>query len=389
MRVRGIVAIAIAALVLAVEIWAVVPAPALPLLAFAVAVPELAPWGVAAAALAIVAVGLLARARSRRIALAIAAVAMLCAAWPLAAVPLAEAASDRAFAAVGIGHDDGTTAYSVARSFVRAPEPLGIRITNGIPFRTRDGFTLRYDLYRPRAPGPHPTVIDVHGGGWLFGSRADEAPIGRALAARGYTVVAPDYRLAPRWRFPTQLADVDDAIASIARARVALDADTARVAIMGRSAGAELALLAAYDPQPLRVRAAIGYYAPVDLTAGYRRLPSFDPANVRSMLRAYVGGTPERYPDRYRAASPIRLVSHALPPTFLIAGDRDQLVRIDFQREFANALRAAGARVVAVELPWSNHAFDQVPGGLGEQIARRDTLRFLGATIGDATLEPR
>ncbi len=382
MRARGIVAIAIAAFALAVEMWAVAPAPSLPLLPLAVAVPELAPWGVAFVALTILVIATSVRGRSRAVALWVASAAMLCAAWPLVAAPLAIAAAERAFADAGFGNGDGSPAYSPARSFVHAPEPRGIRITNAIPFRTRDGFTLHYDCYRPGTAGPRATVILIHGGGWVFGSRGDEASIGRAFAARGYTAISLDYRLAPRSVFPTQLHDVDDAIASIARDRRALDVDPARVAIMGRSAGAELALLAAYEAQPLRVRAAIGYYSPIELATGYRVLPTFDPADVRSLLRAYIGGPPERYASAYRAASPAHHVAPRLPATFLIAGDRDQLVRVSFEREMAAALGAANDRVVALELPWSNHAFDDVPGGVGEQIARHFTLRFLDATLG-------
>jgi acetyl esterase/lipase len=97
---------------------------------------------------------------------------------------------------------------------------------------------------------------------------------------------------------------------------------------------------------------------------------------VRTILRTYIAATPERDRAAYAAASPVDLVRPGLPPTFLIGGQRDELVAIGFQRELRDALRARGDRVVSIELPWSNHAFDTVPG-LGESIATPAADRFL------------
>jgi acetyl esterase/lipase len=64
-----------------------------------------------------------------------------------------------------------------------------------------------------------------------------------------------------------------------------------------------------------------------------------------------------------------------------MCGARDQLVLIRFQRAFAARLRALGVPVVALELPWANHAFDEVDG-IGASIAHDATLRFLDAVLG-------
>ncbi|MBD5653612.1 MAG: alpha/beta hydrolase, partial [Candidatus Eremiobacteraeota bacterium] len=85
-----------------------------------------------------------------------------------------------------------------------------------------------------------------------------------------------------------------------------------------------------------------------------------------------------------RDASPLAHVRSGLPPTLLIAGARDELVPLRFQRAMRDALRASGVPVAAIELPWSNHAFDAIPNGLGGQIARSATVRFLAATLGAA-----
>jgi acetyl esterase/lipase len=69
-----------------------------------------------------------------------------------------------------------------------------------------------------------------------------------------------------------------------------------------------------------------------------------------------------------------------MPPVLLICGARDELVLIEFQRAFAARLRALDVPVVAIELPWANHVFDEVEG-LGASIAHDATLRFLDATL--------
>ena len=242
---------------------------------------------------------------------------------------------------------------------------------------TRDGTRLGLDLYEPIAPGARATIVTIYGGAWIFGDPTQMAAIDRDYASRGYTVVAIDYRHAPAFHFPTQLHDVEDALATIARRAPAWHVDRRRVAIFGRSAGAELAVLAADVREPLDIRAVIAYYTPTDLTEGYRDPPVPDPANVRRILLTYVGKPPTQAADAYRQASPIAFVRPHFPPTLLIAGDRDELIRIAFQRRFRDALRACGDRVVAVEIPWSNHAFDEAPGGIGGAIATDITHAFV------------
>ena len=265
--------------------------------------------------------------------------------------------------------------------------PVAVALDAGFVFRDRrvplrDGSALALDVYRPMLPGARPTIVTIYGGAWIFGARRDTRRIDEAYARRGYTVVAIDYRHAPKFHYPTQIDDVRDALAAIARNAATWHVDRDRVALFGRSAGAELALLAAYESEPLRIRAAVGYYTPTDLVAGYEAPPWPDPADVRGILRTYLGGTPRERGVAYRAASPIAHVRRGLPPTLLVVGLRDSLITSPMQRELRDALRAHGDHVAAVELPWSDHAFDEIPIGLGTQIAAPITRTFLAATLG-------
>src|SRR3989454_5534367 len=119
---------------------------------------------------------------------------------PVSQQPLTVARADDALReAVG-----GTVARSTA-----ARAGL-INVTRDIPFRIVGAATLRLDRYDPPFPGPHAGVIVVHDGAWSAGDKGDvAAPSNRYLAARGYVVYDIQYRLAPAYRVPSALADVD------------------------------------------------------------------------------------------------------------------------------------------------------------------------------------
>jgi acetyl esterase/lipase len=195
-------------------------------------------------------------------------------------------------------------------------------------------------------------------------------------------VFAVDYRHAPRFRHPAAVDDVRGAVAWVRAHAGRYGVDTARLALLGRSSGAHLAMLAAYDgSRP--VRAVVDFYGPVDLAGGYARPPRPDPLDVRAVLRTFIGGTPAELPDRYREASPVTLVreaaasGRALPPTLIVHGTRDHIVRVEFSRELRDALRSAKAPVALLEIPWAEHAFDAVPFGPGSQLAMHHVERFL------------
>jgi acetyl esterase/lipase len=358
-------------LFLFVTIWTVVPAPTLPLLAFAVLVPELAPSFALACAIAMVVAAALARGPIRRVVLVALTIAFACTLVPIVQYPSARATAD---AELNAQLGDQNNGHPGAPTFA-------VRVLDDRTVTTRDGAHLALDVYRPDIAGERPTIVTIYGGAWIFGSRKQMAPLDESYAKLGYTVVSIEYRHAPAFRFPTQVHDVEDALAAIAAHASAWGVDRTRVALLGKSAGAELALLAAYTPEPVDIRAAIGYYTPTDLARGYDEPPFPDPANVRKILVTYLGATPTQRPELYRAASPIDLVRPGLPPTFLICGLRDSLVRIEFQRAMRDALRAHGDRVVAIELPWSSHVFDDVPNGLGASISTPAAHRFLAATL--------
>src|SRR6185295_14743748 len=194
--------------------------------------------------------------------------------------------------------------------------------THGVPFASPAGVPLTLDIYQPTSGSAHATVVQIYGGAWQRGVPHDNAGLARLLAAHGYVVFAIDYRHAPAFRWPAQIDDIRTALDWVAANGRRYGADPERMAILGRSAGAHLGLMAAYtSTRP--IRAVVSLYGPTDLAAGYREPPSPDPLDVRGLLRALTGGTPDDRPEVYRDASPIAYATGPLPPTLLIHGSRD------------------------------------------------------------------
>lgn len=246
-----------------------------------------------------------------------------------------------------------------------------------IPYAAPDGERLTMHLYAMPHTRAQATVVVIYGGAWRGGSAVQGENVSRALAAEGYTVAAIDYRHAPRSRFPAQSDDVNRSMRLIQDSAAVWGIDLSRVAILGRSSGGHLAELAAYAPIGFRFRAVIAIYAPYDLVAGYMDLPSPDPIDVRGVLTNFIGGTPRDSLAAYRLASPSVYVRPGLPPTLLLFGGRDHIVKPEFNRKAAQALRAARVPVIAVELPWAEHGFDLASSGLGGQLAFNVISTFL------------
>ena len=381
----NVLAFLIAIVGFGIAVWVVVPGSSIITFAAAAAAPEAAPFLFLYNAIALAIVIRIARGISREITTAVLAIGLGFSCIPLLLLgPAIHAANDELARATEHGAiaTSERIGYNPLESFVPPNTAAIVRTrVQGAVIDAKTHASLALDVYHAPQAGARPTVLVIYGGAWSFGDLLQTEALDRTIAASGYTVIALDYRHAPTFRFPTQLGDIFGALRYIRANAPALGVDLNRVAILGRSAGGELALIAGYHPGPIAFRAVIGYYAPTDLTQGWNDLPKPDPANVRKILTAYLGTGPNLLPDAYRAASPSSYVAPNLPPTLLIGGVRDELVKIEFQRAFAAKLRAAGDTVAAIEIPWSNHAFDSLPTGLGGQIAVGAVRRFLAAYL--------
>jgi acetyl esterase/lipase len=258
--------------------------------------------------------------------------------------------------------------FSLATAVRGLPAPGGV-VERILPYTAADGSPLELRLYSLPAKVQRPTVVVIYGGAWRQGAPTQCENVSRALAARGFTVAAIDYRHAPASPYPAAIDDVNRSLQLLRDSAAAWGIDTGRMALLGRSAGGHLAELAAYRPGTLPLRAVVSIYAPFDLVEGYADLPDPDPIGIRAVLEDFIGGTPATRTSAYREASPSSYIRAGLPPTLLLFGGRDHVVKPTFNRDAASKLRAANVPVVAVELPWADHGFDMAPTGLGAQLA--------------------
>lgn len=377
-----------AAILLSLAAWIVVPGWTYPLLVLSAGAPEVSPWLIVGGLLVcVLTVTVLGSTRVSHSAFAIALLSTVLASIPLTRAPFA------------IRRFDGEMQRALGKDFLAgvAPSALGglrkrpiaivdlfkgvdfgnAGITHDIPFASPAGQRLAMTIYRPDGAGPFPTVVQVYGGAWQRGSPGDDPELARYLAARGYLVAAIDYRHVPQWPWPAAMIDVRSALDWIRSHAAEYSADVSRLVLMGRSAGAHLAMIAAYEPGAPNVRGVISFYGPVDLADAYRNPPRPDPADIRAIDEAFLAGTPDSAPDRYRDASPISYVTRPLPPTLLVYGGRDHVVEARRGRRLHERLRAMGTTSVLLEIPWAEHAFDAVPSGPSAQIALYYTERFL------------
>lgn len=177
----------------------------------------------------------------------------------------------------------------------------------------------RADVYRPKSDDKLPAIILIHGGAWMLGDKGHDALHARTIASNGFVVVAINYRLAPKHRYPAQVDDCYLALEWLEKNKEQLNADTQRVGTWGYSAGGHLAAMISTKPKSglPRVRACVAGGAPCDLTL----IP-----DDNRLLKGFLGGTKAQVPDIYRDASPVTHVSKDDPPVFLFHGTSDWLV---------------------------------------------------------------
>jgi acetyl esterase/lipase len=392
----AIIPIVLTLIGLLLTIWSVIPAPNMTLLPLSVGAPEFSIWLLGFSAIGLASYAVFHHAPLPQnlhwlgIGLSVISIA-------LSASPLLQLSStiDRANTAMTKAFGDNYLAdipsavqttfrsqpFSIADALQGIKLSKQIRIQRHLQFANPAGVPLTLNLYQPATPGKYPAVIQIYGGAWRTGNPDSNEEFSRYLAARGYVVVAIDYRHAPQHRFPAQLIDIRTALAYVQQQSTNWEIDPEKLALIGRSSGGHLATLAAYQTEALPIKAVVSYYAPVDLTAGYADPPQPDPIDSRQVLRDLLGGTPADFPELYQQASPYEFANGSLPPSLLIYGGQDHLVEARFGKKLAKKLQTAKNTVVYLEIPWANHAFDAILNGPSNQLALYYTERFLARLL--------
>ncbi|MFB9952969.1 alpha/beta fold hydrolase [Rhizobium puerariae] len=284
-----------------------------------------------------------------------------------------------------------------------------IIVRTNITYATHDGVELRGDLYLPgeggNLPGeggsPFPVVIAAPGGGWRVCDPRAAKNWGPYFARHGIALFGFQYRVADGIKmFPEAVCDVISAIQFVRGAASELDIDPGRIALLGSSAGAHVASLAAlagdtplfksskpcngYEAIDFSVRALAGIYGVYDLFALWQHeIANITDVNERRS-ECLIGAPPYADQQRYFEASPISYVRYAANklPVFLCYGTADDIVNPEQQSEkFLRLLKQAGFRVhghpiIGAGHFWFSEEPVDEPGSYSSFLAPR-LLRFV------------
>lgn len=236
---------------------------------------------------------------------------------------------------------------------------------------------LSLDFYAATGPGPHPVLVHIHGGSWTAGDASQLPGVNHYLAPRGVSVAAITYRLAPDHIHPAQLDDVGAALDWLQSQHKELNIDPNRLVLLGRSAGAHLAMLSAYARPRPGIRGVVSLYGPTDLVWSWNNPANPWVIDTPATLGDFLGGSYEERPEAYRQASPMTHTSSTSPPTLLIHGGRDELVSSTQSKRLSEQLTKLGVKNVWVDLPWDTHGLEVHLGGPGAQLYLWSLDRFL------------
>lgn len=254
------------------------------------------------------------------------------------------------------------------------------RAVGGVPCR----------VYRPLINTVLPTVIHIHGGGWVGGNLDTHDTACRMIAVQsGWNVVAVEYRLSPEHPFPAPLDDVESVAAALRDGSVP-GVDGTRLALLGDSAGGHLAAVAArrardHGLSPYLFQALI--YPVIDAVM---TSPSYV-ENAEGYGLTAAGMTfywdcfaPDCVDRSHPDVSPARAGDlTGLPPAFVLTCEYDTLR--DEGESYAAALADAGVPVVAVRVVGMIHSFFRLPAHFD---ASRAAISQVSAMLADVAAQP-
>jgi len=259
--------------------------------------------------------------------------------------------------------------------------PAGVDVHEGVLLWDRGQTTLTADVYVPQGDGPFPLLAHFHGGGYCTGSVANDRKAAMRMAARGYTVVSPEYSLAPEHPFPAAVEECIHTARWLVANAAAYRGDPSRIVLEGGSAGAGLAVAVALATRGLGDGLEPGPLAdvPLDVAAlllfyGMFSFPllllepgsNVGPAELWS--RAYLG--PHFTAQlRHPLASPVYAPNlDRLPASYLACGSEDSM--LGHTLEFTKALAEAGGGPTLSVAPGLDHSYvkmvDSVPAAASE-----------------------
>lgn len=249
-----------------------------------------------------------------------------------------------------------------------------------IEYARPGGVSLRMDASLPESDGPVPAVVIVHGGAWVAGDRKRNVePLFEPISAAGYAWFSISYRLAKNaMQFGAGVDDVQSAVRFIRAHAAEYNIDPARIALLGESAGGQLAAMAALrGDSDSSVRAVVALYTPTDLVS-LAKTSTFIPPSLRDSVRGTV------FEGLLMAGlaqlSPVNNVRRDMPPFLFIHGTADAAVPFAQSTDMCDRMKAAGASCEVYPVKGGGHGMrwwesqSGISGGY-----KRKIVEWLGA----------
>lgn len=250
------------------------------------------------------------------------------------------------------------------------------------PFKTLsyskfDGDNLTLDFYQSLKGRSSPCVIVVHGGSWSSGDSQQLPELNARLTEIGFNVASISYRLAPKYISPAPVEDIRNAMEYLRSRASELNVDTTNFFLLGRSAGSQIAMMAAYTLNDPNIRGVVDIYGPADMVWGYSIPSSPLIMDSRKVMEDYLGGTYDSVPQNYVASSPVEAVNRTSVPTLIIHGKNDPLVAYKHSIRLQKKLTDNNIPHYFLSLPWATHGCDYTITGPSGQLTTYAIEYFL------------
>ncbi|MCI0620472.1 MAG: alpha/beta hydrolase [Acidobacteria bacterium] len=246
------------------------------------------------------------------------------------------------------------------------------RITPNVTYLTANNWEAKLDVYQPtNASGPAPTLIYIHGGGWVGGDR--QAALFNAVPylEMGWAVVNVSYRLARISLAPAAVEDCRCALRWVIGKAKDYNFDVNKLVVTGHSAGGHLSLTTGMLPasaglerqcpgnEELKVAAIVNWYGITDVG------DLLEGPNRKTYAVGWLSSLPNRH-EIAKRVSPLEYVRPGLPPILTIHGDADPIVPYSHATRLHEALNKASVPNQLLTIPGGKH------GGF----TRDDTLKI-------------
>lgn len=216
-----------------------------------------------------------------------------------------------------------------------------------VVYGSANNAALKLDVWYPRDnPNPTPTLVYIHGGGWIFGSKEGSVYQFLPYLEKGWRVVNVEYRMASNSLAPAAVEDTRCALRWIYRNAKQYNFDTSKIVLTGHSAGGHLSLITGmlpkgtdldnrcYGDEDLKVAAIINWYGISDVN------DLIQGANLKNYAVMWMGSL-ENKAEIAKKVSPLTYVRAGLPPVLTIHGDKDDVVPYSHATRLKNALDKA------------------------------------------------